>query len=89
MKLQAGNPNLMRVNKEVGLGTFATSLGDVAQRKRNRPSSVYVPVERDPNLVPAPALSVWKQPVYVAEKVQPMRPGADDHLKFKSAGDRT
>ena len=89
MKLQAGNPNLMRVNKEVGLGTFATSLGDVAQRKRNRPSSVYVPVERDPDLVPAPALSVWQQPVYVAEKVQPMRPGADDHLKFKSAGDRT
>ena len=54
MKLQAGNPNLMRVNKEVGLGTFATSLGDVAQRKRNRPSSVYVPTERDPDLVPAP-----------------------------------
>lgn len=89
MKLQAGNPNLMRVNKEVGLGTFATSLGDVAQRKKHRPSSVYVPVERDPNLVPAPAMSVWKQPVYVAEKVQPMRPGAEDHLKFKSAGDRT
>ena len=87
--LKNGNPKPMRVNKEVGLGTFATTLGDVAQRKRDRPSSVYVPTERDPSLVPAPAMSVWKQPVYVAEKVQPMRPGADDHLKFKSAGDRT
>ena len=89
MKLQAGNPNLMRVNKEVSLGAFANTLGDLASKKKHRPSSVYVPVERDPSLVPAPAMSVWKQPVYVAEKVQPMRPGADDHLKFKSAGDRT
>ena len=79
----------MRVNKEVSLGAFANTLGDLASKKKHRPSSVYVPVERDPSLVPAPAMSVWKQPVYVAEKVQPMRPGADDHLKFKSAGDRT
>ena len=89
MKLQAGNPNLMRVNKEVSLGAFANTLGDLASKKKHRPSSVYVPVERDPNLVPAPALSVWQQPVYVVEKVQPMRPGADDHLKFKSVGNRT
>ena len=30
--------------------------------------------------------------VYVPEKhnpAQPMRPGADDHLKFQSVGDRT
>ena len=89
MKLQAGNPNLMRVNKEVSLGAFANTLGDLASKKKHRPSSVYVPVERDPSLVPAPAMSVWKQPVYVAEKVQPMRPGADDHLKFKSVGNLT
>ena len=79
----------MRVNKEVSLGAFANTLGDLASKKKHRPSSVYVPVERDPNLVPAPALSVWQQPVYVVEKVQPMRPGADDHLKFKSVGNRT
>ena len=89
MKLQAGNPNLMRVNKEVSLGAFANTLGDLASKKKHRPSSVYVPTERDPSLVPAPALSVWQQPVYVAEKVQPMRPGADDHLKFTSVGNLT
>ena len=89
MKLQAGNPNRMRVNKEVGLGTFATTLGDVAPRRKNRPSSVYVPVERDPSLVPAPALSIWKQPVYKGENLTPVRPGAEDHLKFKSKGHQT
>ena len=89
MKLPAGNPNLMRVNKPVGLGTFATTLGDVAQRKRNRPSSVYVPVERDPSLVPAPTSSIWKRDSYVPQNLTPMRPGADDHLKFNSKGNLT
>tara|TARA_R110000868_G_scaffold253369_1_gene510002 strand:+ start:370 stop:630 length:261 start_codon:yes stop_codon:yes gene_type:complete len=86
MKLQAGNPNLMKINKSVGLGTFAQTAGDRGLSKVRRG---YVPIERDPSLVPAPAMSVWKQPVYVAEKVQPMRPGADDHLKFKSVGNLT
>ena len=89
MKLQAGNPNLMRVNKEVGLGTFATTLGDVGSRKRDRPSSVYVPVERDPSLVPAPAINIWNQPTYKPAPAAYMRPGADDHLKFKSIGNPT
>lgn len=89
MKLQARNPNLMRVNKEVGLGAFANTLGDLSSKKKHRPSSVYVPVERDPSLVPAPTMSVWKQPTYKPENVQPMRPGADDHLKFKSVGNLT
>ena len=117
MKLQAGNPNLMKINKSVGLGTFAQTAGD---RGLSKVRGKYVPVERDsnlmnkapfdnligdkahakyrtgfvptakdPNAVPAPAMSVWKQPVYVVEKVQPMRPGADDHLKFKSVGNLT
>mgnify|MGYP003675215428 FL=1 len=76
----------MKINKSVGLGTFAQTAGDRGLSKVRRG---YVPIERDPSLVPAPAMSVWKQPVYVAEKVQPMRPGADDHLKFKSVGNLT
>ena len=86
MKLQAGNPNLMRVNKPVGLGTFANTLGDVAAKKRHRPSSVYVPAKRDPELVPAPAISLWEQPVYKPERMEPVRRGADDFLRCKSRG---
>ena len=51
MKLVAGNPNLMKVNKSVGLGAFAQTSGDLGQVKVRRG---YVPVERDPSLVPAP-----------------------------------
>lgn len=86
MKLQAGNPNLMRVNKPVGLGTFANTLGDVAAKKKHRPSSVYVPAKRDPDLVPAPALSIWERDSYVPQNLTPMRPGADDFLRYKSRG---
>ena len=86
MKLQAGNPNLMRVNKPVGLGTFANTLGDVAAKKRHRPSSVYVPAKRDPDLVPAPALSIWERDSYVPQNLTPMRSGANDFLRCKSKG---
>lgn len=76
----------MRVNKPVGLGTFATTLGDVAVKKRHRPSSVYVPVERDPSLVPAPAMSIWSRDSYESPRPAAMRPGADNHLRCKSRG---
>ena len=79
----------MRVNKEVGLGTFASTLGDVAAKKSRRPSSVYVPVERDPSLVPAPAMSIWSRDSYESPRPAAMRAGADDHLKFKSVGNLT
>ena len=122
MKLQAGNPNLMkkkamRVNNHTTLTSFprvANSKDHVKEREG------YVPVERDPNLmnkapfdnltgdkahakyrtgfvpaakdpnaVPPPSLSLWHQPVYKPENLTPMRPGADDHLKFKSVGNLT
>lgn len=79
----------MRVNKEVSLGAFANTLGDLASKKKHRPSSVYVPVERDPSLVPAPAISIWNQPTYKPAPAEYVRPGANDHLKFKSRGNRT
>ena len=86
MKLVAGNPNLMKVNKSVGLGAFAQTSGDLGQVKVRR---CYVPVERDPSLVPAPRSSIWKRDSYVPKNLTPMRPGADDHLKFKSVGNLT
>ena len=79
----------MRVNKEVSLGAFANTLGDLASKKKHRPSSVYVPTERDPSLVPAPAISIWNQPTYKPAPAEYVRLGADDHLKFKSVGNRT
>ena len=88
MKLAAGNPAL-KVNKTTDLGTFAITLGDKAQRKKNRPSSVYVHTPRDPDLVPAPQMDMWSRGLYVPEKQGYQRPGADDHLKFKSKGNRT
>jgi hypothetical protein len=86
MKLQAGNPNLMKINKSVGLGTFAQTAGDRGLSKVRRG---YVPTERDPSLVPAPAMNLWEYPVYVSPKNEYVRPGADDHLKFKSVGNLT
>lgn len=91
MKLDAGNPNLMKakalkVNKTAGLGNYATSLGDVLPKKKDRAPTVFVPSVRDPDAVPPPEMNLWERPLYVPETVQPMRPGADDHMKFKSKG---
>ena len=85
MKLSAGNPAL-KVNKTTDLGTFAITLGDKAQQKKDRAPTVFVPSVRDPNAVRAPQMSIWERPKYVPENVQPMRRGADDHMKFKSKG---
>jgi hypothetical protein len=76
----------MKVNKSVGLGTFAQTAGDLGQVKVRRG---YVPVERDPDLVRAPTSSIWQRDSYVPLIQPPMRPGADDHLKFKSVGNLT
>jgi hypothetical protein len=79
LKLQAGNPNFMKVNKSVGLGTFAQTSGDLGQVKVRRG---YVPTKRDPSLVPAPELSVWAQPTYKPDHSGYQRPGSDhSHIK--------
>ena len=87
MKLDHGNPNLMkkatRVNPHATLESFTNTTGDKAHAKERKG---FVPSVKDPDAVPPPTMSLWEQPVYVAEKVQPMRPGADDHLKLKSRG---
>ena len=87
MKLDHGNPNLKkaatRVNPQATLESFRNTTGDKAHAKERRG---FKPTVKDPNAVLPPTMSLWEQPVYVAEKVQPMRRGADDHLKLKSRG---
>jgi len=79
----------MRINKEVSLGAFANTLGDVASKKKHRPSSVYVPTERDPDAVPPATNSLWAQPVYQPAPPAYMRPGANDFLSIQSKGNLT
>ena len=87
MKLQAGNPNLMkqatRVNPPATLESFANTTGDKAHAKERRG---FVPTVKDPNAVPPPTISLWHQPVYVPQNLTPMRRGADDFLRYKSRG---
>jgi hypothetical protein len=83
MKLAAGNPNLMRVNPNADLGSFANTTGDKAHAKQR---TGFVPSVKDPNAALAPSISVWKQPVYVPENHQPARRGADDFLHVQSRG---
>jgi hypothetical protein len=79
LKLVAGNPNLMKVNKSVGLGTFAQTAGDLGQVKVRRG---YVPTERDPSLVPPATNSLWSQPTYKPDHSAYQRPGSDhSHIK--------
>jgi len=88
MKLQAGNPNLMkraamRVNPKATLESFSNTTGDKAQAKER---TGFVPSKRDPDAVPPATNSLWAQPVYVSPKTEYVRPGANDFLKYKSRG---
>ena len=90
MKLDHGNPNLMkkalRVNPPSTLSSFNNRTGEKEQVKYR---TGFVPSVKDPKAVPAPAMNLWEYPVYVSPKNEYMRPGADDHLKFKSVGNLT
>jgi hypothetical protein len=79
LKLVAGNPNFMKVNKSVGLGTFAQTSGDLGQVKVRRG---YVPTERDPDAVLPATNSLWSQPTYKPDHSAYQRPGSDhSHIK--------
>lgn len=58
---------------------------NLKKRVRKDPPA-YVHVPRDPDVVPAPAINIWKQPVYKLPSFQTSRPGADNHLSIKSRG---
>jgi len=87
LKLDAGNPNLMkkaamRVNPYMTLESFGNA-GDKGQANMRKG---YVPPVRDPDVVPPATNSLWAQPVYASPKNEYIRPGAEDHLKYKSRG---
>jgi hypothetical protein len=87
MKLQAGNPNLIRqaarVNPHATLESFTNTTGNKAHAKER---TGFVPTIKDPNAVPPPAINVWQLDTYVPEAHIPARRGADDHFKYKSKG---
>ena len=84
MKLQAGNPNLMRTNPNAQLAAVPNKLGDKNPSRYVRGG--YVPMVKDPDAVPPPQMSVWARDQYVPEKNAPARRGADDFLRYKSRG---
>jgi hypothetical protein len=88
MKLDAGNPNLMkkkamRVNLHASLQNFAQTIGD---KESARYRTGFVPLEKKPHTALPPSINVWEQPVYKPDNSGYVRPGADDHLKIKSRG---
>ena len=56
------------------------------KKRSHRSEAVYVHQPRDPSVVPAPALNIWKQPVYTLPKFETPRPGANNFLAVKSRG---
>ena len=91
MKLDRGNPNLMkkaalRVNPPASLEAFTNTLGDVVAKRRHRTTAGYVPVPKDPNAALPPTINIWAQPVYTPPKQEYVRPGAEDFLRYKSRG---
>jgi hypothetical protein len=87
MKLDRGNPNLMkRAAMRVNPTTTLESFGNAVFQRKHRATVGFVPIPRGPNTVPPPQMSLWKREKYVPENLTPMRPGADDHLKYKSRG---
>jgi hypothetical protein len=83
MKLAAGNPNLMKVNKPTGLGSFAFTTGDKAHIKER---TGFRPSVKPPDAVPAPRMSLWERGIYEPPKNEYVRPGANDFLNIKGRG---
>jgi len=83
MKLDAGNPNLMkkamRVNPHNTLTSFTNTTGDKAHMKLR---TGFVPLPKDPDVVPPATMSLWEQPVYKPDHSAYQRPGSDhSHIK--------
>ena len=87
MKLAAGNPNLMRVNRQATLGEFARP---EKTTYRYGQSAVYVPIVRTADMAQPRTFNHMKDgQVYVPENSEPVRPGAMDAFKVQSRGYRT
>lgn len=88
MKLAAGNPNLKakatRINQSAPTHAMPTVLKD--KNPKRYVSGGPLLMERTPDMATPPGINIKTQPVYVPPKRESMRPGADDHLKYKSLG---
>jgi len=84
MKLAAGNPNLMRVNRQATLGEFARP---EKTTYRYGQSAVYVPIVRTPDMAQPRTFNHMKDgQLYTGPDEQPVRPGAMDAMAIKSRG---
>ena len=57
-----------------------------SQRKRSFGDVVYVPRSRQAGEALPAQTSVWKQPDYTPPPEPHVRPGANDHMRYRSKG---
>lgn len=87
MKLAAGNPNLMRVNRTATLGAFAKP--EKTTYKYGQGGG-FVPMVRTPDMAEPRTFNHMKDgQLYVPDNSDPVRPGAMDAFKIKSRGYKT
>jgi hypothetical protein len=87
MKLAAGNPNLMRVNKQATLGEFARPLKTTYKYGQ---SGGYVPMVRTPDMATPRTFNHMKDgQIYKPDNSPPARAGATDALQIQSRGFKT
>jgi hypothetical protein len=87
MKLAAGNPNLMRVNRTATLGAFAKP---EKTTYRYGQSSVYVPIVRTPDMAePRTFNHMLDGQLYKPDNSPPARAGATDAMLVQSRGYKT
>lgn len=84
MKLAAGNPNFMRVNRSATLGAFAKP--EKTTYKYGQ-SGGFVPMVRTPDMAEPRTFNHMKDgQLYTGPDEQPVRPGALDAMAIKSRG---
>jgi len=84
MKLAAGNPNLMRVNRQATLGEFARP--EKTTYKYGQGGG-YVPMVRTPDMAAPRTFNHMKDgQLYTGPKHDPVRSGALDAMAIKSRG---
>jgi len=87
MKLAAGNPNLMRVNRTATLGAFAKP--DKTTYRYGQ-SGGYVPIVRTPDMAePRTFNHMLDGQLYKPENSPPARAGATDAMLVQSRGYKT
>jgi len=87
MKLAAGNPNLMRVNRTATLGAFAKP---EKTTYRYGQSGGYVPIVRTPDMAePRTFNHMLDGQLYKPDNSPPARAGATDAMLVQSRGYKT